>query len=138
MLLQNVVFFADIPTDQLSFLANIAEVRTYNKDDVLFKENEPSDALYIIGNGIVNLFYKEQLIREVAENEAVGALGFFDQKPRIYTAKCKNSCTTLVFDSMLFFDLLEDRVQITHHLLRYFVTELRNAITANGITGKYA
>ncbi|MFU8842712.1 MAG: Crp/Fnr family transcriptional regulator [Bacteroidales bacterium] len=138
MLLQNVEFLSGIPTEQLSYLANIAEVRVYQKDELLFKEKEPSDALYIIGSGSVNLFYKKQLVNVLSENEAVGTLGFFDQEPRIYTAKCKNLCSILVIDSVAFFDLLEDRVFITYYLLRYFVKELRKAITNGEILNKYA
>ena len=137
MLLQNVDFLADIPTEQLSFLASIAELRNYERGDVLFRENGPSDSLFIIGSGNVKLFYKKQFINELTENDAVGALGFFDQKPRIFTAICENFCNILVIDSMAFYDLLEERVHISRYLLRHFVTELRGAITKGGLPDKY-
>lgn len=137
MLLQNVEFFTNIPTEQLSFLANIAEAKTYEKGEILFRENEPSDALFIIGSGRVSLFHKNEFINEITDNEAVGALGFFDQKPRLFTATCTQLSSILVIDSMAFFDLLEDRVHITRYLLQYFVKALRNAYTKGGIPSKH-
>ena len=125
MLLQNVEFFADIPTEQLSFLATIAEPRALEKGEKLFIENEPSDALYIIGKGTIQLYRNKQLVSKITKNQAAGVLGFFDQEPRIFTAVCENTCQVLVIDAMDFFDLLEDKVHITKHLLRYFVTQLR-------------
>lgn len=125
MLLQNVEFLADIPTEQLSFLATIAESRSLEKGKTLFRENEPSDALYIIVSGSIQLYQNNQAVGKMTENQAAGVLGFFDQKPRIFTAVCENTCQVLVINAIEFFDLLEDKVHITKHLLRFFVSRLR-------------
>ncbi|MCA1759487.1 MAG: cyclic nucleotide-binding domain-containing protein [Bacteroidales bacterium] len=138
MLLQNVEFFADIPTEQLSFLATIAEPRTFEKGETLFAENEPSDALYIIAKGSIQLYRNKQIISKITENQAAGVLGFFDQEPRIFSAVCENTCQVLVIDAMDFFDLLEDKVHITRHLLRFFVTQLRNLYSQQKRPEKFA
>ena len=138
MLLQNVEFFADIPTEQLSFLATIAESKTFEKGEILFRENEPSDALYIIGSGSVQLYQNKQPVSKITENQAAGVLGFFDQEPRIFKAVCETNCRILVINAIDFFDLLEDKVHITRHLLRYFVTQLRTLYSKHTRPGKFA
>lgn len=125
LLLQNVEFFADFPSEQLSYLASIAEKRDLSEGSVLFRENAPSDALFIIGNGKVEMRKDDALVFELKNNEPVGTFGFFDQEPRIFTAVCVEPTTLLEIDSTAFFDLLEDKVNITPYLLRYFVKQLR-------------
>ena len=126
MLLQNVELFSDVPTEQLSYLADIAESREVEKGDILFKENDPSDALFILASGKIEMVKNDEVIYEINEYEAVGTLGFFDQEPRIFTAKCVENCKMLEIDSTSFFDLLEERIHIARYLLKYFVTRLRH------------
>jgi len=126
MLLQSVELFSDVPTEQLSYLAAIAEVRYIEEGDTLFKENAPSDALYILSSGKISMIKNGEVVYEIGEYEAVGTLGFFDQEPRIFTAKCKVKCKMLEIDSTAFFDLLEERIHIARYLLKYFVKRLRS------------
>ncbi|MGF1670809.1 MAG: Crp/Fnr family transcriptional regulator [Balneolaceae bacterium] len=125
MLLQNVELFSDVPTEQLSHLASIAEVRHIDQGKILFHENDPSDALYILISGKINMVKNNSTIYEIGDFEAVGTLGFFDQEPRIFTAVCEKPCRMLEIDSTAFFDLLEERIHIARYLLKYFVKRLR-------------
>jgi len=138
MLLQNVEIFSDIPTEQLSYLAAIAKTETFEKGDRLFRENDPSADLYIIGSGSVHLYRNDQYVNKLGANEAVGVLGFFDQKTRLFDAVCQEPCNILVINNSDFFDLLEDRIHITRYLLQYFVTELRNFYNKNDLSKKFA
>jgi CRP-like cAMP-binding protein len=125
MLMQSIELFSDVPTEQLSYLAEIAEVRNIDVGEVLFRENDPSDALYILSSGEINMIKNGEIVYEIGEYEAVGTLGFFDQEPRIFTAECKAKCKMLEIDSTAFFDLLEERIHIARYLLKFFVKRLR-------------
>jgi len=125
MLMQSIELFSDVPTEQLSYLAEIAEVRNIDVGEVLFRQNDPSDALYILSSGEINMIKNGEIVYEIGEYEAVGTLGFFDQEPRIFTAECKAKCKMLEIDSTAFFDLLEERIHIARYLLKFFVKRLR-------------
>jgi len=125
ILMQSIELFSDVPTEQLSYLAEIAEVRNIDVGEVLFRENDPSDALYILSSGEINMIKNGEIVYEIGEYEAVGTLGFFDQEPRIFTAECKAKCKMLEIDSTAFFDLLEERIHIARYLLKFFVKRLR-------------
>ena len=49
--LQNVEVFSDVPTEDLAYLAAIAEEVEFKNGEEVFKENEPSDALYLVLEG---------------------------------------------------------------------------------------
>lgn len=136
MLLQSVELFSDVPTEQLSYLAGIAEVRNIDVGEILFRENDPSDALYILSSGEISMIKNGDIVYEIGEYEAVGTLGFFDQEPRIFTAECKVKGKMLEIDSTAFFDLLEERIHIARYLLKYFVKRLRSMYDGSADTGK--
>ncbi|MEE8577528.1 MAG: cyclic nucleotide-binding domain-containing protein, partial [candidate division Zixibacteria bacterium] len=53
--LQNVDVFDHVPTEQLAYLAAVAEEVTYEAGTDVFKEDDPSDSLYLILEGQVRL-----------------------------------------------------------------------------------
>lgn len=124
--LQNVELFAEIPTEQLSYIASIAKPIELSESDVLFSERENSDALHILFDGTIDMVKNNEPIFTVRSNETVGALGFFDQQPRIFTAVCNENCRLLEIDSIAFFDLLEERIHVARYLLKFFVKKLRH------------
>ncbi|MCA1750502.1 MAG: Crp/Fnr family transcriptional regulator [Cryomorphaceae bacterium] len=127
--LQKVELFADFPTEQLSYLAAIAEIESYEKGEAMFAIGDRSDLLFMVISGKVEMHRNGKVMRVFGKNAAVGVLGFFDREPRLFDAVCQNPCDLLVIAADDFFDLLEDKVHITVHLLRYFVTQLRELYT---------
>jgi CRP-like cAMP-binding protein len=123
--LQNVEIFLEVPSEQLSYIASISNIIELDKGDVLFSEGENSDALHVLFVGSITMQSGSEDKFTVGENETVGALGFFDQKPRIFSAVCNEKCIVLEIDSGAFFDLLEEKIHITRYLLKFFVSKLR-------------
>ncbi len=123
--LQNIELFSEVPSEQLSYIALISHITEYEKGDVLFREGENSDSLHVLFSGSIEMQKNGESKFAVEENRTVGALGFFDQKPRIFTALCKEKCIVLEIDSNAFFDLLEEKIHITRYLLKFFIGKLR-------------
>ena len=46
--LQNVDVFSEVPTEQLAYLAAIAEELACEPDERLYNEDEPSDCMYLV------------------------------------------------------------------------------------------
>lgn len=123
--LQNIEFFYGIPTNQLAYLAEIARVEVLEKGDFIFKEDQPSDALYIIVEGGADIYRHEKFVKNISKNKTVGTLGFFDQQARLFTAVCSEHSILLKIDNVPFYDLLDDKIYISRYLLSYFVKKLR-------------
>lgn len=73
---QSDIFFQFSPT-QLELVANLCQEATYQKDDLIFRENSTSKELYIIVQGEVDIFVDPSLVGAVdasAENKVIATL----------------------------------------------------------------
>lgn len=128
--LQNVRLFSDVPTEQLSHLAAVANRLSIEQDRYLFREGEPANNLYLIISGRINVIRNGSVLREVSRYDEVGMLGFFDNAPRAADAKSVDSTELLKINKVDFFDLLEDRVHLSHGILQFFVKQIRQLLEA--------
>jgi CRP-like cAMP-binding protein len=121
MVLQNAQLFSEFPTTELSLLANIAINVTAEAGAVLYRENEPSDTLYIVEEGLVNMIKNNVGIYQVNQYDALGTFGFFTHEPRLFTAQCVDRSRFVLFNRTTFFDLLEHKSNMALCFLKYFL-----------------
>ena len=126
--LQNIDVFSEVPTEQLASLAAIAEEVSYLKGDVIYKENEYSDALYLVLDGRVRLHRDDKDIAVAENKEAFGTWALFDEEVRLVTATVEEDSHLLRIDREDFVDLLADQVQITQGVLKTVAKRLRSLI----------
>lgn len=73
---QGDIFFQFTPT-QLELVANLCQEATYQKDDLIFKENSSSKELYVIAQGEVDIFIDPALVSATdtsIENHVIATL----------------------------------------------------------------
>lgn len=131
--LQNVDVLAEIPTEQLSHLAAIAEEISVTAGDAVYESGEPSDALYVVLEGKVRLHRDGEDITVAEKNDAFGTWALFDQTPRVATASAVDETRLLRIDREDFIDLLADHVQIIQGVLKTLVGRLRDLLDRVGI-----
>lgn len=130
--LQNVDVFTEIPSEQLSFLAAIAEELTFSAGDTVYKSDEPSDALYVVLDGKVRLHRDGEEITVAEASEPFGTWALFDDTPRVATATAAEDTRVLCIDREDFLDLLSDHVQITEGVMKTLVGRLRGLLDRVG------
>jgi len=123
--LQNVDVFSDVPTEDLSYLAAIAEEASFESGEIIYREAENSDALYLVLEGEVRLHQGDREITSAGPKEAFGTWALFDNAPRVVTATPVSDCRLLRIDRDDFFDLLSDHVQITQGVFKTVVKRMR-------------
>jgi CRP-like cAMP-binding protein len=126
--LQNVDVFDDVPSEQLAYLAAIAEEVSYLKDEVIYRRSEPSDALYLVLQGGVRLHQDSRDITLAGPRQAFGTWALFDEEPRVVTATAVEDTNLLRVDREDFIDLLADHVQITRGILKKMADRLRGLL----------
>lgn len=73
---QSDIFYQFTPT-QLELVANLCQEATYQKDDLIFRENSSSKELYIIAQGEVDIFVDPSLVSSTdtdSENRTIATL----------------------------------------------------------------
>lgn len=128
MALQDVDVFSEVSTEQLSHLAAIAEEVTFTEGDVIFKETDPSDSMYLVLEGAVRLHRGDMDVTVARENDVFGTWALFDDDPRVVTATTTETAHVLRIEKEDFIDLLADHVQITQGVLKGMVQRLRSLV----------
>ena len=126
--LQNVNVFEQVPTEQLAYLAAIADEVEFRAGEDIYRENDHSDALYLVLEGKVRLHREDAEITVAGPKEAFGTWALFDNEPRVATATSAEDTRALKIGREDFTDLLADHVQITQGVLKTLVKRLRSLV----------
>ncbi len=126
--LQNVDLFLEVPSEQLAYLASIAEETTFLQDDDICKADEPADAMYLVLEGKIKLHRDGNEITSIGEKEAFGTWALFDEEPRVATATAEVDSKLLRINRGDFYDLLADNIQITQGIFKTLTKRMRKLI----------
>ena len=126
--LQNVDVFSDIPTEQLAYLAAIAEEVTFMNNESIYELGEVSDSPYLVLEGQVRLHRDGEEILVASANDAFGTWALFDDEPRVATATVLETARVLRIDRDDFLELLSDHTEITQGVFKNIVGRLRGLI----------
>src|SRR5262245_42400129 len=85
--LQNVDIFKHTTTEMLGYIASIAHELAAEKTQIIFSEEDVSDAMYVVVKGRVRLTKKEQEVITVTAGQSFGTWALFDNQPRVMTAQ---------------------------------------------------
>lgn len=122
--LQNVDVFADVPAEQLSYLAAIASEVSFDQGTAIYRVNETSDSMFVVLEGRVRLYREDIEIGLVETKGALGAWALLDDEPRVANAEIVEDAKLLRIDKDDFIDLLSDHIEITQGLLRTLTKRL--------------
>jgi CRP-like cAMP-binding protein len=126
--LQNVDVFTAVATEQLGYVAAIAEEVSYLEKETVYELGQPSDALYLVLEGRVRLHRGEEEITTAGPKEAFGTWALFDEEPRLTTATAAEDSRLLRIDRDEFLELLSDHTEITQAVLKNIAGRMRSLL----------
>ncbi len=126
--LQNVEIFQDVASEQLVYLAAIAEEDSFSENSNIYNTDDPSDAMYLVLNGKVRLHRDGEEVTVAGKNDAFGTWALFDEEPRVVTATAVEDSKLLRIYREDFYDLLADNIQITQGVFKTLVKRMRKLI----------
>lgn len=130
--LQDIDIFSEVRTEDLIYLAAIAEEVSFAAGTRLYKIHEPGNALYLIIDGKVRLHRDGEEIAVMGSREAIGTWALFDNKPRVATATATEETLALRIMRDDFYELLSDHVRITEGVLKNLANRLRTLVDRVG------
>jgi len=125
LLLQNVEVFSDVASEQLSFIAAIAQEVTAGAGELIFREGDAPDGLYVVIAGSVRLLRGDGELARYGPNQAFGVWALFDDAPRMISATAAEESHLLFIARNEFYDVLSDHMEIVEELFKRFVQRLR-------------
>jgi CRP-like cAMP-binding protein len=132
LLLQGVDVFSAVSTEQLAHLAAISEEIERSVGTTIYREADPSDAMYIVLAGEVRLHRAEAAVTTATAGAAFGTWALFDDEARVTSATTTQDSRLLRIYKEDFIELLADNVEITQGVLKAVVRRLRGLVERLG------
>jgi CRP-like cAMP-binding protein len=127
-LLEGVSIFEKCGVDDLAALAAIAQERRFAAGALIYRENDPGDALYVVVEGKVLTEKDGQPIFHISEKECFGEVGLLDGSPRPVAARALEDTRALAIDRQDFLDLLSDRPELLQGLFAVLTRQMRQVL----------
>ncbi|UCE18896.1 MAG: cyclic nucleotide-binding domain-containing protein [Gemmatimonadota bacterium] len=127
--LQEIDIFEYTSTEDLAHIAAITDEIEIGPDQVIYREGDPPDAMYIVIEGRVSLTREGQGVIENAKHkDYFGTWALFDDELRKFTAVTLEQSRLLKIEKEDFIDLIADHVQITQGILKAMAKRQRRLI----------
>jgi CRP-like cAMP-binding protein len=129
--LAKIPIFSDLTKRELKAIERILHHRTYQAEEVIFKEGDPGVGMYIIESGHVNITIgsDEKLLAVLANGDFFGEIALLSDTPRTATAIAAIDTQLLGFFRSDLFGLLETNPRmgnkILHRLAQMIADRLR-------------
>ena len=126
--LQSVDVFKHATTEMLAYLGSIAEELDASEGQVIFAEDDVSEAMYVVVSGRVRLDKAGREVMIVHAGQSFGTWALFDNQPRVMTATVIQDVQLLKIRSEAFYDLLSDHNEITPAIFRSVIERVNRLI----------
>ena len=94
-ILRNISLFKETPINKLIDIVKLMKKTSFKKDQVIFKEGEVGNLLYMVKRGTVNIIKLNKKIREYGEGVCFGEVALLFNEPR--TATAISGCDSTIF-----------------------------------------
>jgi CRP-like cAMP-binding protein len=131
-LLEQAPLFSVLHPDDLRTLATRFHAVRYRKSEMIFREGEPSERLFLIDQGTVKLSIVanrggELLIAVLGHGQIFGELSVIDRGPRAMNARAMEDSLVFALSSDVFWTMLEMHPPLARRLLELMARRLRRA-----------
>jgi CRP/FNR family transcriptional regulator, cyclic AMP receptor protein len=131
-LLEQAPLFSVLHPGDLEILAGRFHTIRYDRGDMIFREGEPAERLFLIKEGRVKLTITsprggELLIAMLGRGQIFGELAVIDRGPRAMLARAMEPAQIYALAADVFWTLLENRPALARRLLELMARRLRRA-----------
>src|SRR6185437_7390328 len=114
--------FRRLAPQDLRTIGEAATIRNYDKGQVIFEQDTPSDAFYTIASGRVKIFKmlpsgKDLILEVFGSGDPLGAVAAYDGRPFPASAVALEETVCVVIPRATFFRLLEEHPSLVRGLL---------------------
>ena len=129
--LTSVPIFANLSGEQLQSLPEKLQPRRYQREEVIFHEDDPADRMHIIVDGRVKIFIasedgRERDIALFQSGDCFGEMALLDGSSRSATATAVAATETMVLFRQDFLDFLGENPELAADVNTMLVQRLRN------------
>ena len=128
--LSEVAIFSHLDPSDLDTLASKLRRRTFQKDEVIFHQDDPGDRLHFVADGLVKISIvsvdgRENVIALLTSGDCVGEMSVMDGGLRSATAVAMDRTETMTLSREDFLAFLNEQTQVAVQIITLLVRRLR-------------
>lgn len=109
----------------LDYFQNKSDFINFKQGDVIFRQGDPGDFMYVIKEGEISLNIGSQVEYIAVSGECIGEMSIIDESPRSATAIAENDCELIKINQQQFFDLVQQDPSFSILIMQILVERLR-------------
>jgi CRP-like cAMP-binding protein len=130
--LRNIPLFAGLPTPRLKLIAYTAELVRFESGEVIVRQGDPSDAVYILAEGEAEVLLtddegQDMSLGTMGKNTLFGEIGVLCKGRRTTTVKAKDGVVTYKISSQLFLELVRSSPEIGMQVMTVLAQRLERS-----------
>jgi len=125
ILLKSVPLFEDIPGEELSRVAQIAEEKSFPAGTTIFRDGDHADCLYVIVSGSVSIQKRGKELAVLAQGSSIGEMAVLDSSPRSADVISVDATQMLRVEQEQFLEIMQSNGQIMQGVVRMLLGRLR-------------
>ena len=114
-----------IPGNVLSKIAQISSEIQLEEKDIIFREGDSGNSLFVIISGKVDIIKNNQIIANLEQGNCIGEMSLLDQEPRSADAISNGETILLKIDQDGFFELMSGSSEIMKQIVKMLTKRLR-------------
>jgi uncharacterized membrane protein len=131
VLLQSIPLFKGLSSEDLDFLAYAVTLRSYKNNEIIFKQGDIGDTMYIVARGCVNISVLDQAsesisLKDLIRGEYFGELALIDDKPRSASAIATTDTDLLELTREMLSNYIHAEPRVAMIILRTMAGRLRD------------
>jgi CRP-like cAMP-binding protein len=141
--LKNSEIFGQLPTRVLKVIAEKGRMETYTAGSTIFRIGDPSDAIYVIKSGVVEICRakgdqeKMAVVAYLGESDPIGEMAIMTGSARGSLARVPQKAEILKIDKKVFMDLLNQISELSIALLEVLSKRLEDGLRKQRATARY-
>jgi CRP-like cAMP-binding protein len=129
LILKNADLLKDVGPRHLLGLAEVVREIEIAKGQILYNEDDPADALYMVVEGRVRLSTGDRTTSEVGPGEAFGTWALVDDSSRGHRAECTEEGLVLALQREDFYDRAAGDLTLLQEVVRVLAKRLRSLVS---------
>jgi CRP-like cAMP-binding protein len=115
--LKSVDIFSHATIEELGRVAALTDEVHFEPGEAIYREGEPTDAIYLVLKGRVAVEGDGRVVREIGEAQAFGTVAALDRNPAVHTVKAIDPVHALKLNAQDFDDILSIDFELVRAVL---------------------
>ena len=117
LILKSVKVFSSVPEAQLVDLATIVESMEYEAGELIVRQGDLGNSMYIVADGKVRVFEGDTELGVLGSRAVFGELAALDPEPRAASVEALEDCTLLRLEGESLYDLMSGNKEVTRGIV---------------------